>query len=215
MDISTSAREARSNEDDDQGQLNTWQGRTSARKNGHFLTELVARNRLTVAIIASVVLVVLLTPIGSIAPIPTGDDSWHAARRWRLPKTFSSVLTDFHVRPIGIPGISAALLHIHIRLRRAVCHCSPSPLLCRALLVTFSLVRKGMGRSSRSRWNMGCLCCSSGNPAGCRARFSGPHLRWWTRTHLVLRTGSRRPERTRDQSHAVTVGRRHGIAGSH
>ena len=79
MDISTSAREARSTEDAGQGELKTEQGPASGTKNGDFLTEFVARNRLTIALIAGAVLVVVLTPIGSIAPIPTGDNSLHAA----------------------------------------------------------------------------------------------------------------------------------------
>jgi len=79
MDISTSARGARSTEYADQGELKTEQDPSSATRNGDFLTAFVARNRLTVALIASVVLVVVLTPIGSIAPIPSGDNSWHAA----------------------------------------------------------------------------------------------------------------------------------------
>jgi len=53
MDISTSAREVRSTEDAGQGELKTEQGRASATKNGDSTTEFVARNWLTIALIAS------------------------------------------------------------------------------------------------------------------------------------------------------------------
>jgi hypothetical protein len=79
MDISTSARDARSIEDAGQGEPKTEGGRSPSAKTREVFTGFDARKRLTLALIAGVVLVVALTPIGSIAPIPTGDNSWHAA----------------------------------------------------------------------------------------------------------------------------------------
>ncbi len=46
---------------------------------GTHTAALFTRNSRTIALAAGAVLVVLLTPIGSTAPIPTGDNSWHAA----------------------------------------------------------------------------------------------------------------------------------------
>jgi hypothetical protein len=79
MDISTSAPGARSTEGAGQDILTAAQGRASGVEDGRFITAFVARNGLTVGLIVSAVLVVLLTPIGSLAPLPTGDNSWHAA----------------------------------------------------------------------------------------------------------------------------------------
>lgn len=76
MDISTSAPETRPTENTGQGTSRTQQG--PARINS-FLTAFLARHRVTVGLVVGVVLVVTLTPIGSIAPLPTGDNSFHAA----------------------------------------------------------------------------------------------------------------------------------------
>ena len=79
IDISTSSSWATSSEEAVQDGPETERGRESGSKGRDSLTEFLSRNGRNLGIIASVVLVVALTPIGSIAPVPTGDNSWHAA----------------------------------------------------------------------------------------------------------------------------------------
>ena len=79
MDISAGGPQVGSTEDAGQGELKTEQGRASGSKGVHSLTALVERSGATVGLIVGVLLVVALTPIGSIAPFPTADNSFHAA----------------------------------------------------------------------------------------------------------------------------------------
>jgi hypothetical protein len=79
MEISTNAREAGSLEDASPLEPKTQQDRAWAAQIVDFLGRIVPRSRLTIALVACLVLVAILTPIGSISPLPTGDNSWHAA----------------------------------------------------------------------------------------------------------------------------------------
>ena len=134
------------------------------------------------------ILVVTLTPIGSIAPIPTGDNSWHAALAMAFHQNIQfGPAAIFTYGPLGFLEFPQLYFTSTFILAELYVVASPSSsFLLRSYWSPVSLFRQGMGRRSggiAGTW--GVAAALFGDPTGSySACFSGSHFRRRSRPDL-------------------------------